>query len=199
MSLVTLPKDFMESSGYNFWTTNNQLIIMHPFSSLYNRDRSVDRNKSSKEMTVIFLLCEPDPDKNKFYRIPYKKRLEMLKETYFKKFDEEDTVIQDVMAQYPMLCLSPVERALKEEIDLMVNRTEFLRKESKNLKLDRTEILDGKAVIIKGNAVQLDAMRAKTVKLHEDYEKLEKKFLKKKSESRLYGGRKKSKSEEKIV
>ena len=79
--LVNISPDFTNEK-YNFWNDNMQLSIMKPFSNLYHRDDSENKTVSSKEMVVIFFMCDPDAEKNKFYRMPTAKRLDMLKDTY---------------------------------------------------------------------------------------------------------------------
>lgn len=193
-TLTNIKKEYTPDK--NFWELNPQLIIMQPFSKLYNRDKSKDKENSSKEMWSIFFCCEPDEEINKFYRIPLLERQKMLKETLVPKIDwEEDLDIIECLNKYPIICLSAIERALKEEIDNMVAWSEFIRRESRELTLDKTQIVNGKAIIIKGNAAQVANLKAKTPKLYEQYEKLEEKFIKQKTEARLRGGRKKSKRE----
>lgn len=182
---VTLSNDFNEPN-YNFWNDNSQISIVRPFNQLYSRDNTKNKSHSSKEMVVIFFMCEPDPEKNKFYRIAPTERLEMLKDTYFKEFDETDPVIVDCINSYPHICLSPIEKALKEEIDSMVKRQQFISS------FDYT-----KASI--DEIKSLDQIRSKTMSLYENYERLENKFIKQKTEARVRGGRRRSVSERKLL
>lgn len=196
MSLTNLNKSF--STDDNFWVNNSQLTIMSPFSYLYKRDKSKDKTKSSKEMYCVIFMCEPDPEVNKFFRIPRKERIKILQEEYLSSFDVEDEAIMDCLVQYPVLCMSAVERALKEEVETMQQRAEMFR--DTEYTLDKTEFdSGGKSFLMKGTATQLDNLRSKTPKIYENYEKLEAKFLKTKEDARLYGGRKKSKSENKLA
>lgn len=178
--LVNIAPDF-NRPDYNFWEDNMQLSIMKPFSILYNRDSSPHKAFSSKEMTCIFFISEPDPQLNKFYRMTYEERLSMLKETYFEEFDEKDPAIVECIEAWPEL-LSAIKRALKEEIDSMRERGKFIR------------TFDYKTAPL-SDIEKLDRIRAKTPALLENYEKIQNKFLKEKDEARIVGGRKKSKSE----
>lgn len=182
-SLVNVSYKFLKED-YNFWEDNMQLAIMRPFSYLYERDDTPNKTTSSKEMVCIFFMSEPDPEKNKFYRMTYGERLSMLQETFYEEFDPNEEVIKECLDVYPALCLSSIKRAMKEEIDSMVARSEFIR----NFDYSTQSLSDiGK----------LDAIRAKTPALLKNYEDIESKFLKEKDSARIEGGRKKSKSEKK--
>lgn len=183
--LVNVTNDFTEED-YNFWEDNMQLSIMKPFSDIYNRDTSENKKVSSKEMACIFFMCEPDPDKNKFYRIQEQERLEMLKETFYSDFNEEDELIKQCIEEYPFLNLSAVKRALKEEIDSMRKRASFIA----NFDYEDKSISDIK---------NFDMIRKATPQILEAYEKIEEKFLKEKTSSRIRGGRRKSKAEQKLL
>jgi len=161
-------------------------IIYNDNSKLYNRDNSKDKEISSKEMSCIFFMCEPDPDKNKFYRIPEQERLQMLKDIFYPDFDDADEDIKRCIEEYPFLNLSAVKRALKEEIDSMRKRASFIA----NFEYEGKSISDIK---------NFDMVRKATPQILEAYEKIEDKFLKEKTSSRIRGGRRKSKAEEKLL
>ena len=180
MSLVN------ESVGYenkNFWEVNPQLVYMPPFSELYNQDKSKNKEKSSKDMWCIFFMSDPDEDKNKFYRIPEKERLEMLREVFHPDFDTEKETVQLCINKYPYICLSAVERALKDEKDALVKRAKFLASAQYNFDTMK----------------DLDNAYSKTSKIYENFEAVEERFVKQKSQSRLKGGRKESASERGLI
>lgn len=182
MSLVNVKKEF--GKDVNFWEMNQQLIYLSPFSKLYQRDKSKDKEKSSKEMWMVFFLCDPDEEKNKFYRIEYNERLKMLKDTFYPAFKEYDEVIQECLEAYPAKCLTAVERALKQEIDSMTGLVNYIT----SFNYDDISLDDINKLV---------RIRAQTPKVMENYEKLQSKFIKQKKESRLRGGRKESKRESK--
>lgn len=178
---ITITPDYKDDD-YDFWKHNMQLSIMQPFSSLYDRDESSNKNISSKEMVVIFFMCDPDEEENLFYRIPFKERLKMLKETYYADFNERDELIKECMALYPHRLLNAVKRALKEEIDSMVDRGERIRNfDYENATLEEM--------------MKMDKIRGMTLNLAKNYEQIESLFLKGKNDARVRGGRKESKVE----
>lgn len=181
--LITITPDF-KNPDYNFWDNNMFISILKPFSNLYDRDSSKNKNHSSKEMVVIFFMCDPDQQENLFYRIPYKERLQMLKETYFSDFNEDDEVIKECIKMYPHVILDAIQRAFKEEIDSMVDRGERIRSfDYENATLE--------------DMMKMDKIRGMTLPLAKNYEQLENIFLKNQGEARVRGGRGESKAEKK--
>lgn len=182
---VRINKTF--SIDQNFWELNPQLVILPPFNKLYKI------KDSSKIMWCIFFMCDPDEDENKLYRLQEEKRKETIEGNYY-KVNWEDPLIKECLEAYPFECMSSIERALKDEKDSLVRRANLFR--TTELTLDKTKIIDGKSVVIKGTAIQLDTMRAKTLKIYEEFEKVEAKFKEQKAEeARVYGGRKETASE----
>lgn len=204
MGLTNIKKDFHWDQ--NFWETNPTLRYYKPFSELYKRDKTKDKSTSSKEMWMIFFLCDPDDEANKFSRIPYDERLEMLKQEFYTDFDEEDDVLQDCLERYPFECLTAVERAFKEEKDSLVERAKFIKNAVYSFDEVQKDISGnpmytklGSPVIIKGTAKDLDAMRGNTGKIYKMYEDVENTFIKAKNEARVIGGRKESLSEQNVI
>lgn len=179
---------------YNFWEYNPQIASMKPFSQLYTRDLdpTIPQSKSSKEMTMVIFLADADESRNRFYRIPLKERIQMLQETYFEDFDPNDTLIQECIDAYPHACLSAIERALKDEIDSMVQRAKLFKTPYtlSEHRIITTSQGSQKVVKVPGTASELDAMRARTPKLYENYDKLKEQFLEQQKVSRVRGGRK---------
>ena len=199
MSFTNIKKDF--DPKQNFWDINPQLTMYKPFSKLYKRDKSKNKEQSSKEMWTIMFLSDPDDMVNKFARMPYNERLEMLKEEYYPEFDEEDEDIAECLEKYPMECLTAVERAFKEEVDSLVKRVKFIK--NSEYTFDDVErdhngnviFISGKPMVRKGTATDLDRMRANTKKIYDQYEEVENAFIKERNEARVVGGRKESLSE----
>ena len=102
---MSLINESIQYENKNFWEVNPQLVYIPPFSELYNKDKSKNKEKSSKNMWRIFFMSDPDEDKNKFYRIPEKERLEMLKEVFHPDFDTEKEMVQLCINKYSYICL----------------------------------------------------------------------------------------------
>jgi hypothetical protein len=175
---MSLVNKAIEYETKNFWGVNPQLSFMKPFSDLYERDQSEGKEQSSLDMWVIFFLSDPDEEKNKFYRIPEKERIDMLKDT-FHDIDLDDELIKECIDQYPAICLLSVERALKDEKDALSKRAKFLAKAEYDFETMK----------------DLDNAYSKTSKIYENFEAIEQKFLTHREKSRVKGGRKESASE----
>lgn len=180
-SFINIKKEFSPSE--NFWDLNPHLIYVKPFSLLYNRDSSKNKEESSKDMWCILWMSEPDEDVNKYYRLPTPDRLEICLE-YNSGFNIEDPEIIDCIAAYPEICLTAVERAYKMEKDQLVRRAEFLSGVEYTLDALR----------------DLDYAKGMTYKIYKDFDRIEQEyFASKKSETRIYGGRKQSPREKGLI
>lgn len=182
----------------NFWDANPQLKYIKPFSDLYNNDSSNNKEFSSKDMWCVFFMSDPDEENNKFFRIPYIERYEMLKETFNITFDLDNELIKECMKQYPLLCLTSVQRALKDEKEVLMKRADFLK--SQDYTLDTYEMITGAGgrlmrVTLPGTAKQLDTMHKSTKAIMDNFAKIEADFLAEKVKSQLKGNRQESKSE----
>jgi hypothetical protein len=78
--------------------------------------------------------------------------------------------------------MTAVERALKQEIESMQTLVHYIT----NIDYNAISLDDIKKLV---------DIRSKTPKIMDNYEQLEKRFIKQKSEARIRGGRKKSKAE----
>ena len=178
----------------NFWELNPQLKIMLPFHKLYKRDKSKNKDISSKEMWCIFFMEEVDEEFNKFAKVKFEERAKILKETFY-MIDLNDEVIQECIEGYNTYMLTLVARAFKEEQKSMIDRGEIIRStpytfdEYERDNKDRIIYAGGRPVVRKGTAKDLDAIRKNSVAIYEAYEKIEKKFLDEKGTLRIHGGR----------
>lgn len=170
--LIKINKNFTPTT--NFWDENPQLIVMKPFSELYNRDKSKGKDNSSREMWCMFFICDPDEDENKFYRIPLEERKQMLKETYYENINYGDELFQFCVEQYPHVCLSALERTLKEQKEHLIKRSKALT------------TLDYTLETMK----EIDNAYARNLKINEDFHKVETLFNNSKKEQTARGGRK---------
>lgn len=182
----------------NFWKLNPQLPFIKPFNELYKADDSINKDLSSKTMWCITFMCNPDEDENKFFRIPYQQRYEMLRETYFELFDLEDEIIKKCMDEFPLACLTAPQRALKDEKEVLTKRAEFLKAQAYTL--DTYELVPGAGgrmnrVTLPGTAKQLDTMHKATKTIMDNFKIIESEFFAEKSKSQLKGNRQESKSE----
>ena len=55
----------------NFWEVNPQFKIYYPFHLLYDKDKSKDKDFSSRQMWTVFFMCDPDEHDNIIYTIEW--------------------------------------------------------------------------------------------------------------------------------
>lgn len=181
----------------NFWKLNPQLRFMKPFSDLYKDDESIDKEISSKTMWCVVFMCDPDEETNKFFRIPEKERYEMLQDTFHPLFDMEDSLTKECLQQYPLMCLTSVQRALKDEKEMLIKRANFIKEQEYTL--DKYELVTvgqrAMRVTLPGTAKQLDTMHKATKSIMDNFKLVENEFFAEKSKAQLKGDRQESKSE----
>jgi len=154
----------------DWWELNPWMKYYKPYSEVYEKAK-----ESSKWMWVIFFLCDPDEEQNKYYRMTEKERIEMLSETYLKKHNWNDPLFVKCKLSYPFDCMSAVKRAYKQEKDQLVKRAQLIA--DTELTLDHTDVVEGKTVTIKGTATQINTLQKDALKVYENYEKIEAKFI----------------------
>ena len=172
--MINTPSSIQE----NFWTSNEHLTLIKPFSTLYNNDKSKDKLQSSKDMWCILWLSHPDEEENKYYRLPEQEKLEVCKE-YNKTFDVEDSIIVSCIEKFPELFDDSITRAYKESKDQLIEISRFLNTQKLTLE-DAGEIIKLKSLL---------------PKLFQEFDKLEQQFKKSKSQQRVHGGRAKTQRE----
>jgi len=111
----------------NFWEVNPQLKLIKEFKALYDLDNSDDKSYSSKQMWFIFFMCESDMEINKFATMDPEKRIDILKDTFFKDIDENDEYLNDAIDIYPEICMTLEERALADAYLSVRRLHKFLR------------------------------------------------------------------------
>lgn len=188
--LVNIEKQF--DIDTNFWDLNPQLAVMSPFNKLYNRDSTPEKDMSSREGWAIFLFAESSA-RSKFYRLPIEERKQEIKENLCPHMNWNDEVIKECISKYPILCMSAVERALKEEEDFLIKRSDFIKEQEYTL--TRTEIVDGKSFKIEGTAKELDTMAKNSKGIWDRFMEVKAEFEAEEAKSNLRGGRTESKSE----
>lgn len=174
MSLLTIPRDIHS----NMWNENPHLIYLSPFSQLYNRDKSKQKDNSSKEIWCIVWLTHPDEEENKYYRLPDDEKLDVC-QSFYSGFDIEDQTIKECIDKFPDLCLTLIENTYKRDKDQLFKISKFLNEQELDLE----------------NLAEIIKLKALMPKIYTDFDKIEKLFQKNKSEQRVHGGRGKTLNE----
>lgn len=145
----------------NFWELNSDLIILDEFNKIYYKDKSKNKQDSSKVLWAIFYAFNPE---SQFFHYPNKQ--EVISQSFIKdpEFKWED--YKDLIEAYKNLVLSDAERALLNWNEIMTMRDNSIKElYKKALEDSDTDEL-----------VKIDKMLANTPKMFEDYKKIKKDF-----------------------
>lgn len=172
------------NTSMNFWTSNPNMLVVAKFKDLYDKDKSKNREDSSRLMWAISLYCDLN-DKNPWRNMPDREKKMLIKEDYLrdKKFDWEDKLIKDLIHVYTELVLSVPEKALRNFNLKLIERQTFID----NTKYDME------------NADQLDKMMLNTSKIYSQYEEILHMFKEEKNSGKTKGGIKESASEQGLI
>lgn len=191
--LLNLNKSF-DPIKDNFWVLNPQIKIMKPFSELYKRDDSENKDVSSREMWCIMFLEEPNKEVNTFANTPREEKVKILNETYF-PLDLEDDLVDRCVDAYNLHLLTLAAKAFKSEEESLLERGRIINSTPytfDSILLDakgNQVIAAGRPVLQKGTARDLDTLRKNTLSIFEQYKKVEALFLEELRNVRIHGGR----------
>lgn len=160
----------------DFWEINPLFNLYPPFNKLKKH------KDSSKLMWFIVLMQYPDEETNIFFRISENERRQILEENLIKP-NYDDPVFEECYLRFPFECLTAVQRALKEETEVLVRRAKLIH--DTDLTLDSTDE-NGKP--IKGTATQINMLQKDAPKVYEQYEKLKERFIAEKQSMKGKGG-----------
>lgn len=163
----------------NIWKLFPFLSFFPPYNQLYDRDKSKDKEKSSKEMWCVIYACYPDEEKNAFFRKSPKEREKAIQEGVYKDIKWNDKIVKTCMNSFPTDILTSAQASLKIELEALRKRAEYLRDTPINNDTARTY-----------NTIQKDS-----IKVYENYEKIKEKFIEEKAQIRAKGGRRLTKAE----
>jgi len=176
----------------DFWENNFQVSLIEPFKGLYDRDKSKDKSKSSKEMYCIFLFCDPSYE-NKIYRLQIDQKKSAIL-AYNPDFNFNDPLIAECLLAYPEHCLTPAAKAFRIEEESLVKRTKFIDEAEYTFpevvkdKNGAIVYVAGRPMQTPGTAKDIDAMRKLTLDIYKKYDQVRKMFEEEQNELRLFGG-----------
>lgn len=135
MSPVSLPSDRFEARTTNFWEFNPHLKSLKTFRKLVKMDAEYPQTEgetswSSRVMWAIYYESDPDEELNPFISLETPEIREELTGSLFDDlapapYDME--VFGEANDLYTDICMSPIERALRDEIRAMQTRARKIR------------------------------------------------------------------------
>jgi hypothetical protein len=145
----------------NYWDLNPELLLLEEFDKFRFKDKSKDKQDSSKIMWAIFYAFHPE---SKFFNYPNK--LEVLQKDFIKDPKFKWDSVKNIIDAFKNLVLSDVERALINWNEIMIMRDNSL-KELYKLAIEQGDT---------DELVKLDKMLSNTPKMFEDYKKIKKDY-----------------------
>jgi hypothetical protein len=162
------------SEGVNFWDFNPQYKII--FKDLYSKDKSKNKENSSRIMWGVLFLIHPKSD---FYNLPNKEELlvkDFIKIKDFKWSDYQDliSIARDMFLSQAERSMANWEEYMKKRDDYLKNTRyyfdEYLTDENGENVLSKT----GREITIKGTAEQLDKAWLSSKAMWSDYRTIQK-------------------------
>lgn len=160
----------------NFWKANPQLCIAGALKSLYENDKSKDKEESSRIMWAIALAYDIE---SKFFNLPLIERKKFISKDYLKneKFDFDK--YKDCIEFYEKLSITPARRQLIVWNTKLDEKTEFLATLPYNAQ----------------NAKLIDELLSSNTKLYEALAKISEELVKEGDRGVVKGGSEESLSE----
>ena len=162
----------------NFWELNPHIKYITQFKELYEKDKSKDKTKSSRQMWGITLFVSPQ---SPYRRIEETQRKQEVI-NYLNSLSTWEE-IEPLFKPFEDLCLTEKQQLFKSWGDKLKSREQFIR------------ATDYKTTTFK----MLDEMMSQTEKMWKMYSNVEKDMIEEEQQARIKGGRKKSKSERKEI
>lgn len=145
----------------SFWDEFPELKIPSTFNELYTKDKSKDKNKSSRIMWAIHLHSHPE---SKLYNLPDKE--EVIARDFIKEKNFKWETYSDHLELYRNVVLTPAERALQ-------NWDEIMSLRDKGVKEFYIEAIEAKDADI---VLKLDKALAATPKMFDDYKRIKESY-----------------------
>jgi hypothetical protein len=149
----------------NFWQDRANLKLIEPFKSLYEKDKTKSKAKSSKIMHALDLYCNPESE---VYNIPDK--AELLANDYIKDKDFKWEDYEEHLTLYSQTVLTPAEQEFHEWNEMMRERKKMIREMLREEMAKDAGERDLRVI------EALDKFMANTAKLFNDYLKIKKEF-----------------------
>lgn len=155
-----------------FWDVYPEFKLAMEFKKLFTRDRTKEKNRSSKVMWFIVLTRDPS---SKFYNLPQDEKNAVVGEDYMgdpKFYEKNKETLDPLIEDYIKLALSPAKRHLINWDKKIQERTEFINNTKYSL----------------DNFEDLDKMASNTAKIYDTLKKIKEDLSKEEGEGNLKGG-----------
>lgn len=180
-------------TSINFWIANPNFKSVDIFKKYYDKDKSKDKDYSSRVMWAIAMLVDLNVQ-NVWRNKPEQEKAPILKKDVIQDDKFEWSDVENLKQEYISRCTSIPMQELRNFLNKIHDRQKFI--DDTNFTLDS---YDEKGKIIKGTAAQLDAMMVNTTKIWSQYSELLSNFSEDQEEGNIRGGRTESASEAGLI
>ena len=163
--------DSFQGSEISFWEVFPYMKEVGLFRKLYLADRSKDKNKSSKTMWFLTLVKDIDSE---FYSMQKKDQEELLFDTLSLnviEFVGNRTELDLLLSAFEDFIDTPLSSDVRALEAKLLERRKFITETSYTLD-EYIEGTNGKQMLRKGTASQLDTMVTNSKKIHEEIRNL---------------------------
>lgn len=164
----------------NFWEINPQLTLINPYKTIWKKDRTKNKAKSSDLAWAVFLYAETSQN-TIFSRYNQDERKVILEEEFNVKLDSP--IAKELIEFYENNCLDDIEKQLKDYEDFLKRRTAYILSQDWNLE----------------TASELDRAASQSKKIWDDYIKIKKEFDAHQEKAHIEGNRQMSALEEGVL
>lgn len=147
----------------NFWVEFPELTFPEALNKLYEGDKSLHKQDSSKLMWAVYLVCSPD---SIYYNHPDK--LTVVARDFLKQPKFKWSSIKEIVNFYKAGVLTIAQQSLNTWNEMMVLRDTTLKDLYRQAVKEKLEGLD--------DLVTIDKMMSNTAKMFADYKKIKDDF-----------------------
>ena len=166
----------------NFWIANPDFLSVTVFNTLYDDDKSKNKDSSSQVMWAVAHLVDMNTA-NVWRNLPEADKKKLIAEDLLKNKKFDWAAYQNIIDEYTERVLSIAEKMLRNFQLKLVDRQHFIDTTAYDME----------------NADQLDKMMINTSKIYSQYESIQNIFELEKSSGKTRGGIKESAGEKGII
>ena len=194
----------MQSATKN-WNTDENYLQLNPimktipkFKVLFDKDKSKNKQKSSKIMWAIALFL--DPNEHNVWRNTRKEdKIKLIEEDFMKGEDFKFSYppVIELLEEYLDKCITVAQKELINIENKLQERGKFIKETP--YKLDSYEETENGYKKVKGTAEQLDKMLVGTYQIYKQFAQIKKDITEESNKGSVKGGQTESASEKGLL
>lgn len=182
----------------NYWQLNPIMKTIPKFKVLFDKDKSKNKQKSSKIMWAIALFL--DPNEHNVWRNTRKEdKTKLIEEDFMKGEDFKFSYppVIELLEEYLDKCITVAQKELINIENKLQERGKFIKETP--YKLDSYEETENGYKKVKGTAEQLDKMLVGTYQIYKQFAQIKKDITEESNKGSVKGGQTESASEKGLI